>query len=125
MIYYALRFEDEAATRKEMEDDLQGMRKDCDDATLVRLDLERRLETLQEEIDFLKRTHQEEVDDLQERIRTTEIKIDAAPGPDLDAMLQDIRKQYEQIAAKNKVDADRWYEERVSKINRNVDIQMY
>lgn len=44
---------------KELENDLNGMRKDCDDATLVRLDLERRLETLQEEIEFLRNVHEQ------------------------------------------------------------------
>ena len=53
------RYEDEAANNRELESDLNGMRKDCDDATLVRLDLERRLETLQEEIEFLKNVHEQ------------------------------------------------------------------
>ena len=44
---------------RELENDLNGMRKDCDDATLFRLDLERRLETLQEEIEFLKNVHEQ------------------------------------------------------------------
>ena len=33
------------------------MRKDCDDATLVRVDLERKIETMVEEMEFLKKIH--------------------------------------------------------------------
>jgi len=53
------RLDEESALRRDLENDLNDMRKDCDDATLVRLDLERRLETLQEEIEFLKRMHEQ------------------------------------------------------------------
>ena len=40
-----------------MEADLAQMRKDCDDATLVRVDLERKIETMVEEMEFLKKIH--------------------------------------------------------------------
>nr|CAA06293.1 intermediate filament protein IFA [Styela plicata] len=106
-------YEEEQVTRKEVEDDLAGMRKDCDDATLVRLDLERRLETLQEEIEFLKKAHQQEVEELEDRIRSTEIKIETTPAPDLEEALRDVRAQYENIARKNREDAEKWYEDKV------------
>ncbi|XP_039267985.2 desmin [Styela clava] len=111
-------YDEEQITRKEVEDDLAGMRKDCDDATLVRLDLERRLETLQEEIEFLKKAHQQEVDELEDRIRSTEIKIDATPAPDLEEALRDVRAQYENIARKNREDAEKWYEDKVGNLKQ-------
>ena len=45
------------AQRKDLEADLAQMRKDCDDATLVRVDLERKIETMVEEMEFLKKIH--------------------------------------------------------------------
>merc|ERR1712135_265558 len=92
---YKTKFADEAQIRRELEDDLASAKKDCDDAALARFDLERRIESLQQEIEFLKKIHEEEVLELQGRLQTTEIKIDMTPGPDLEALLEDMRKQYE------------------------------
>ncbi|CAK8675112.1 unnamed protein product [Clavelina lepadiformis] len=107
------RYEDEAANTRELENDLNDMRKDCDDATLVRLDLERRLETLQEEIAFLKNVQEQEVAELKEQLKKTEIKVEMAPGPDLEELVEDMRNQYEKLAARNRADAEQWYTEKV------------
>ena len=53
------RLEEEIVTRREIEEDLNNARKDCDDASLSRMDLESRIRALQEEIEFLNRVHNE------------------------------------------------------------------
>lgn len=92
---------------------MASAKKDCDDAALSRFDLERRIESLQQEIEFLKKIHEEEVTELQGRLQTTEIKIDMTPGPDLEALLDDMRKQYELMAAKNKAQAEQYFTQKV------------
>ncbi|KAF3857062.1 hypothetical protein F7725_008921 [Dissostichus mawsoni] len=62
-----LRLQEEIIQREEAENNLTAFRADVDAATLARLDLERRIETLQEEIAFLKRIH-EEVTDLNQAV---------------------------------------------------------
>jgi len=113
---YKTKFADEAQLRRELEDDLASAKKDCDDAALARFDLERRIESLQQEIEFLKKIHEEEVTELQGRLQTTEIKIDMTPGPDLEALLEDMRKQYEVMAGKNKAQAEQYFTQKVSSI---------
>jgi len=113
---YKTKFADEAQLRRELEDDLASAKKDCDDAALSRFDLERRIESLQQEIEFLKKIHEEEVTELQGRLQTTEIKIDMTPGPDLEALLDDMRKQYELMAAKNKAQAEQYFTQKVASI---------
>merc|ERR1712168_1459501 len=77
------KYDDEHRLRKELEQEVAALRKDCDDATLVRTDLERRLETTVEEIEFLRRCHEEEIRELREQLAQQEsIKIEAAPGAD-------------------------------------------
>ncbi|KAF3857045.1 hypothetical protein F7725_008904 [Dissostichus mawsoni] len=61
------RAREEIIQREEAENNLTAFRADVDAATLARLDLERRIETLQEEIAFLKRIH-EEVTDLNQAV---------------------------------------------------------
>ncbi|XP_034721065.1 desmin-like [Etheostoma cragini] len=54
-----LRLQEEILQKEDAENNLAAFRADVDAATLARLDLERRIETLQEEIAFLKKIHEE------------------------------------------------------------------
>ncbi|GLD59939.1 desmin-like protein, partial [Lates japonicus] len=54
-----LRLQEEIHQKEEAENNLSAFRADVDNATLARLDLERRIESLQEEIAFLKKIHEE------------------------------------------------------------------
>merc|ERR1712123_283174 len=109
------KYDEELAQRKDIEADLAQMRKDCDDATLVRVDLERKIETMVEEMEFLKKVHSDEVRELRDQLNSVEIKIEAAPGPDLMGMIEEIRAQYEKLAAQNKMEAEDMIKARVSK----------
>jgi len=112
---YHEKYEEELALRKDLEADLAQMRKDCDDATLVRVDLERKIETMVEEMEFLKKIHADEVRELKDQLNSVEIKIEAAPGPDLMGMIDEIRAQYEKLAAQNKLEAEDMIKARVAK----------
>jgi len=114
------KYDDEHRLRKELEQEVAALRKDCDDATLVRTDLERRLETTVEEIEFLRRCHEEEIRELREQLAQSEsIKIEAAPGPDLMAELDRMREYYERLAEKNRAEMDDWANEKVKQANEN------
>lgn len=62
----------------------------------------------------MKRVHEQEIEELEQRIRTTEIKIDAAPMPNLEEALREVRAQYEDVARKNREDAEKWYQDKVN-----------
>ena len=51
--------------------------------------------------------------ELQERLRKSEVRVEPAPGPDLEELLEDMRLQYEKMAARNKADSEQWYQEKV------------
>ncbi|KFO33468.1 Peripherin [Fukomys damarensis] len=53
------RLEEETRKREDAEHNLVLFRKDVDDATLSRLELERKIESLMDEIEFLKKLHEE------------------------------------------------------------------
>merc|ERR1712002_372597 len=108
------KLEEEIVTRREIEEDLNNARKDCDDAALSRMDLESRLRALQEEIEFLNRVHNEEVTELHNRLRNTEVRIDMAPGPDLEALLEEMRQQYENMNRRNHANTEKMFQEKVS-----------
>ncbi|XP_008054526.1 vimentin isoform X1 [Carlito syrichta] len=112
--------------REEAESTLQSFRQDVDNASLARLDLERKVESLQEEIAFLKKLHDEEIQELQAQIQEQHVQIDVdVSKPDLTAALRDVRQQYESVAAKNLQEAEEWYKSKFADLseaaNRNND----
>ncbi|RXN33459.1 desmin-like protein [Labeo rohita] len=115
------RLQEEIALREEAENNLAAFRADVDAATLARLDLERRIETLQEEIAFLKKIHEEEIRELQAQMQETQVQIQMDMSkPDLTAALRDIRAQYEGIAAKNIAEAEDWYKSKNESLMRQM-----
>jgi len=117
-----LRLQEEIHQKEEAENNLSAFRADVDNATLARLDLERRIETLQEEIAFLKKIHEEEIRELQMQMQETSVQVQMDMSkPDLTAALRDIRMQYEGIAAKNIQEAEEWYKSKVTDLNQAVN----
>uniref|UniRef100_A0A3Q2GAL7 Desmin n=1 Tax=Cyprinodon variegatus TaxID=28743 RepID=A0A3Q2GAL7_CYPVA len=117
-----LRLQEEIHQKEEAENNLSAFRADVDSATLARLDLERRIESLQEEIAFLKKIHEEEIRELQNQMQDTQVQVQMDMSkPDLTAALRDIRMQYEAIAAKNIAEAEEWYKSKVSDLNQAVN----
>ncbi|XP_065269865.1 desmin isoform X2 [Emys orbicularis] len=119
------RLQEEIHLKEEAENNLAAFR-DVDAATLSRIDLERRIEALQEEIAFLKKVHEEEIRDLQAQLQEQHVQVEMdVSKPDLTAALRDIRAQYETIAAQNISEAEEWYKSKVSDLtqaaNKNND----
>ncbi|NP_001080907.1 vimentin-4 [Xenopus laevis] len=118
------KLQDEMIQREEAEGNLQSFRQDVDNASLARIDLERKVESLQEEIVFLKKLHDEEIRELQLQIQESHIQVDMdVSKPDLTAALRDVRQQYENVASKNLADAEDWYKSKFADLseaaNRN------
>ncbi|XP_055422307.1 peripherin isoform X2 [Bubalus kerabau] len=120
------RLEEETRKREDAEHNLVLFRKDVDDATLSRLELERKIESLMDEIEFLKKLHEEELRDLQLSVESQQVQhveVEATVKPELTAALRDIRAQYESIAAKNLQEAEEWYKSKYADLsdaaNRN------
>ncbi|NXK12706.1 GFAP protein, partial [Herpetotheres cachinnans] len=104
------KLQDEVTLRLEAESNLAAYRQDVDAAALARLDLERRVGTLQDEIAFLRKVHEEELRELQEQLARQRVHVEVdASKPDLTAALRDIRSQYEAMAASNVQETEEWY----------------
>ncbi|XP_027567762.1 glial fibrillary acidic protein [Pipra filicauda] len=104
------KLQDEVTLRLEAESNLAAYRQDVDNGTLARLDLERRVGTLQDEIAFLRKVHEEELRELQEQLSRQRVHVEVdASKPDLTAALRDIRSQYEAVAASNAQETEQWY----------------
>lgn len=89
---------------------LREFRQDVDNATLQKAELERRVEQLVAEIEFLKKLHDEEVTDLMRQIEDSKITAELdSDRPDLAAYLRNMRAEIEAVAARNVQEAEKWY----------------
>uniref|UniRef100_A0A3Q3FPI6 Vimentin like n=1 Tax=Labrus bergylta TaxID=56723 RepID=A0A3Q3FPI6_9LABR len=106
------KLQDEISQREDAENNMQSFRQDVDNAALARLDLERKVESLQDEINFLKKLHDEEMLELQNQMQMQQqhVQVDMEVAkPDLTAALRDVRLQYENLASKNIQESEDWY----------------
>lgn len=110
------RYEEEVAHREEVEGHLMEARKGADEAALGRAEMEKRIETLLDELAFLKRLHEGEIAELQAQVQySAQVSVEMEVAkPDLSAALRDIRVQYETLAKRNLQSAEEWFHSKVS-----------
>ncbi|XP_064173161.1 internexin neuronal intermediate filament protein, alpha a [Anguilla rostrata] len=112
------KYEDEIRAREDAEQTLKAFKKDVDDATVVRLDLERKVESLLDEISFLRKVHDEEVTELMNMLHASQVSVEMEVAkPDLTSALKEIRSQYESMASKNLESAEEWYKSKFENLN--------
>uniref|UniRef100_A0A4W4H4E7 IF rod domain-containing protein n=1 Tax=Electrophorus electricus TaxID=8005 RepID=A0A4W4H4E7_ELEEL len=119
---FMTRYENELTIRQSVESDVAGLRRVLDDLTILRSDLEIRIEGLKEELVYLKKNHEEEMATLRNNMTSSSVNVDvdAPPQQDLSRMLEEIRTQYEGIVEKNRGEMESWYKAKVKTINQQV-----
>ncbi|TFK03490.1 synaptotagmin-7 [Platysternon megacephalum] len=113
---FRVKFESELAIRQSVESDINGLRKVLDDTNMSRLQLEGEIESLKEELIFMKKNHQDEVDSLQAQITNSglTVEVDAAQPQDLGKVMAEIRAQYDNLAQKNMADLDQQWNQMIT-----------
>ncbi|KAM4622262.1 keratin, type I cytoskeletal 42-like [Discoglossus pictus] len=118
---FRTKYENEAALRMGVEADINGLRRVLDELNFSKNDLEMQLQTLNDEMTYLKKNHEEEVNSLRSQLGArVNVEVDAAPGVDLNKVLSEIRDQYESVVAKNMKDAENWFINKSDDLNQQV-----
>uniref|UniRef100_A0A3B4FYH9 Neurofilament light n=1 Tax=Pundamilia nyererei TaxID=303518 RepID=A0A3B4FYH9_9CICH len=116
------RYEQEVLAREEAEGKLMEARREADEVTLAKAELEKSVEILLDELAFLKRIHEGEVVELQAQVQLgVQVAVESeAAAPDLSGALRDIRSQYERLAARNMQAAEEWFRSKVGSLTETV-----
>uniref|UniRef100_A0A8B9G1B7 IF rod domain-containing protein n=1 Tax=Amazona collaria TaxID=241587 RepID=A0A8B9G1B7_9PSIT len=78
-------------------------------------ELQARLESLTEEIDFLRALYEAELSQMQSQISDTSVilTMDNNRSLDMDSIIAEVKAQYEDIANRSRAEAESWYQSRL------------
>lgn len=108
------KFEDELNKRASVENEFVLLKKDVDAAYMNKVELEAKVDALQDEINFLRAVYEAELRELQSQIKDTSVvvEMDNSRNLDMDAIVAEVRAQYEDIANRSRAEAESWYKQK-------------
>ncbi|XP_036052904.1 keratin, type I cytoskeletal 20 [Onychomys torridus] len=120
---FRLKLNREWEMRNLIEADLEVLKKDLDGRTLEKTDLELQIEQLNKDLALLKKEHQEEVDALRQQLgNNVNVKVNAAPGLNLEEIMNEMRQKYEVLAQKNLQEAKEHFERQSEALQQHVTV---
>ncbi|XP_010776908.1 keratin, type I cytoskeletal 18-like [Notothenia coriiceps] len=119
---FRVKWEAEATLCQSVERDCQALKRAKSDHDQMIATLRGDLDSLKEELYFLKKNHDEEMITVKSRLANEQVsvEVDAPQGPDLGAIMAELRVQYEGIARKNKDEAEAWYLRKLDAVQSEV-----
>ncbi|XP_027018418.2 keratin, type I cytoskeletal 18 [Tachysurus fulvidraco] len=124
---FKVKLEAEVVVRQGVEQDTINLRKMIDDTHMSSMQLESEVESLTEELIYLKKNHEEDLANVKGQIRdaNVDVQMDAVKGQDISETMEKIRKQYEKAAQKSQEETEAWFQNKFesisSEVRRNTD----
>ncbi|XP_041742853.1 keratin, type I cytoskeletal 18-like [Coregonus clupeaformis] len=120
---FRIKWETELCMSQSVERDCLALKKAKVDHAQIIVSLKGDLDSLKEELYFLKKNHEEEVESMKGYIaaQTVNVEVDAGRGgPELGTVMSELRTQYEGIIKKNKDQAEQWYLKKLETVQSEV-----
>merc|ERR1719228_1303557 len=115
------KYEDEINKRNECENNFVLVKKDTDAAYMIKVELEAKLDSLSDEIEFLRQIYEVEIHELQSQIKDTSVvvEMDNSRNLDMDAIVAEVRAQYEEVANRSRAEAETWYQTKYAEMQQS------
>ncbi|XP_037267633.1 keratin, type II cytoskeletal 6A-like [Falco rusticolus] len=115
---YKTKYEEEINRRTAAENEFVVLKKDVDCAYMTKVELEAKVGALTDEISFLRCIYEEELAQMQtiSRDLSVVVSMDNNRHLDLDSIIEEVRRQYEQIAQNSRAEAEAWYQSRYEEL---------
>ncbi|XP_073726430.1 keratin, type I cytoskeletal 18b [Misgurnus anguillicaudatus] len=119
---FRVKFDNEMSIRLSVEADIAGLKRLIDETNMGRLNVESEIESLKEELLFLKKNHDNEVGELRNQITQSgvQVDVDAPKGQDMAQVMEEMRANYEKLALKNAEELKMWHENQISDVQVQV-----
>lgn len=118
---FRLKYDHECDLRQSVEADINGLRRVLDELTMSRSDLEVQLESLTEELIYMKKNQKEELNSLAGgQAGQVTVEMNATPGISLTKLINDMREQYETMAEKNRREIENQFNEQSKKLKQEI-----
>ncbi|XP_077154151.1 keratin, type II cytoskeletal 5-like [Ranitomeya variabilis] len=109
---FKTRYEEEINKRTAAENEFVVLKKDVDAAYMNKVELESKVDALNDEINFLRALYEAELAQMQAQISDTQVvlSMDNNRALDLDGIIAEVKAQYEEIANRSRQEAESWYQ---------------
>ncbi|VCX20266.1 unnamed protein product, partial [Gulo gulo] len=106
------KYEDEINRRTAAENEFVVLKKDVDAAYMSKVELEAKVYSLNDEINFFKSLYETELAELQSQISDTSVvlSMDNSRSLDLDGIIAEVKAQYEEMANRSRAEAETMYQ---------------
>uniref|UniRef100_G3NI14 Keratin 5 n=1 Tax=Gasterosteus aculeatus aculeatus TaxID=481459 RepID=G3NI14_GASAC len=115
------KYEDEINKRASVENEFVLLKKDVDGAYMNKVELEAKVDSLQDEINFLRAVYEAELRELQGQIKDTSVvvEMDNTRNLDMDSIVAEVKAQYEAVANANRKETEQWYQQKYQEMELN------
>ncbi|KAM6154108.1 keratin, type II cytoskeletal 6B-like [Erethizon dorsatum] len=109
---YKNKYEEESNKRTAAENEFVTLKKDVDAAYMNKTELQAKVDSLIDEINFLRALYDAELSQMQTHISDTSVvlSMDNNRNLDLDSIIAEVKAQYEEIAQRSRAEAESWYQ---------------
>ncbi|XP_073429014.1 keratin, type I cytoskeletal 19-like [Dendrobates tinctorius] len=115
------KYQMELSMRNNVESDVNALRRVLEGLNQEVCGLQMQVQNLQEELQEMKRNHEEEVNSLRAQLGARiNVELNAAPSIDLNRALSEIRDEYENLMDRNLRDAENMFRQRSQELNLQV-----
>nr|XP_020669575.1 keratin, type II cytoskeletal cochleal-like [Pogona vitticeps] len=109
---FKTKYEEEINRRTSAENEFVMLKKDVDAAYMNKVELEAKVDSLMDELNFLRALYEAELAQLQAQMSDTAVILSMDNNRDLDlnSLVSEVKAQYEDIANRSRAEAETWYQ---------------